>query len=78
VARFDQVSYVAIATGDHDLSVQVLARDNEELFEFVTEHLGRIPGVRRTQTHLLPLKVKDIDTWLPPAVTADSFEKVDP
>jgi Lrp/AsnC family transcriptional regulator for asnA, asnC and gidA len=78
VARFDQVSYVAIATGNRDLSVQVLARDNEELFEFVTEQLGRIPGVRRTQTHLLPLKVKDIDAWLPPTVAADGFEKVDP
>jgi hypothetical protein len=38
------------------------------LFDFVTEQLGRIPGVRRTQTHLLPAKLKDIDTWLP-AVT---------
>jgi hypothetical protein len=24
--------------------------------------------VRRTQTHLLPVKLKDIDTWLPPNV----------
>jgi Lrp/AsnC family transcriptional regulator, regulator for asnA, asnC and gidA len=66
VARFEQVSYVAHATGDRDVSIQVLARTNDELFEFVTEQLAAIPGVRRTQTHLLPSKIKDIDTWLPP------------
>ncbi len=66
LALFDQVSYVAGATGDRDLSIQVVARTNEELFDLVTEEIGAIPGVRRTQTHLLPLKLKDIDTWLPP------------
>ena len=35
------------------------------MFNFVTEELGRIPGVRRTQTYLLPLKIKDMDSWLP-------------
>ena len=68
VARFEQVSYVAYATGDRDLSIQVLARTNDELFNFVTEEVARIPGVRRTQTHLLPSKIKDIDTWLPPNI----------
>jgi Lrp/AsnC family transcriptional regulator, regulator for asnA, asnC and gidA len=68
IARFEQVSYVAYATGDRDISIQVLARSNDELFEFVTEELSKIPGVRRTQTHLLPSKIKDIDRWLPPAV----------
>lgn len=66
VAEFSQVSYVACATGDTDISISVRARSIEELFEFVTEKLGKIPGVRRTQTYLLPLKIKDLDTWLPP------------
>jgi Lrp/AsnC family transcriptional regulator for asnA, asnC and gidA len=65
VARFPQVSYVACATGDTDVSISLRVRSNEELFDFVTEQLGRISGVRRTQTHLLPAKLKDIDTWLP-------------
>ena len=43
-------------------------RSIEELFDFVTEKLGKIPGVRRTQSYLLPLKIKDLDTWLPPNV----------
>jgi Lrp/AsnC family transcriptional regulator for asnA, asnC and gidA len=66
VARFPQVSYVACATGASDVSISLRVRDIEELFDFATEKLGKIPGVRRTQSYLLPLKIKDFDTWLPP------------
>ena len=66
VAGFPQVSYVACATGDSDVSISVRARNIEELFNFVTEKLGKIPGVRRTQSYILPFKIKDLDTWLPP------------
>ncbi len=73
-ARFPQVSYAACATGECDVSISVRVRSLEELFDFVTEQLSRIPGVRRTQTHLLPVKLKDIDSWLPDAVTAGGRE----
>ena len=66
VAGFPQVSYVACATGDSDVSISLRVRSIEELFDFVTEKLGTISGVRRTQSYLLPLKLKDLDTWLPP------------
>jgi Lrp/AsnC family transcriptional regulator for asnA, asnC and gidA len=74
VARFPRVSYVACATGECDVSISVRVRSTEELFDFVTEQVGRIPGVRRTQTYLLPAKLKDIDTWLPDAVITDEQE----
>ena len=74
VARFPQVSYVACATGECDVSISVRVRSTEELFNFVTEQVGRIPGVRRTHTYLLPAKLKDIDTWLPDAVITDQQE----
>ena len=67
-AEFPQSSYVACATGECDVSISLRVRSIEELFEFVTEDLGKIPGVRRTQSFLLPLKIKDLDTWLPPSV----------
>jgi len=67
-AKFPQSSYVACATGESDVSVSLRVRSIEELFDFVTEKLGKIPGVRRTQSYLLPLKIKDLDTWLPPDV----------
>jgi len=72
VAEFSQVSYVACATGDTDISISVRARNIEELFNFVTEILGKIPGIRRTQSYLLPLKIKDLDSWLPPKVFDDN------
>lgn len=75
VARFPQVSYVACATGECDVSISVRVRSTEELFDFVTEQVGRIPGVRRTHTYLLPAKLKDIDTWLPDAVITDEQER---
>ena len=65
VAKFPQVSYLACATGENDVSLSIRVRNNQELFNFVTEQLSSIPGVRRTQTHLLPVKLKDMDNWLP-------------
>ncbi len=67
-AEFPESSYVACATGESDVSISLRVRSIEELFDFVTEKLGKIPGVRRTQSYLLPLKIKDLDTWMPPSV----------
>ncbi len=74
VAEFPQISYVACATGDTDVIISVRARDIEELYNFVIEVLGKIPGVRQTQTFLLPLKIKNIATWMPPDVLEDGKE----
>lgn len=63
VAALPEVSYVAHSTGDRDLSIQVLARDNEDLHRFVTGVLDTIPGVTRTSTMVVPWKVKDIHQW---------------
>lgn len=68
VAEFPQTTYVACATGDSDVSISLRVRTIEELFHFVDQKLGKIPGVRRTHSHVLPLKLKDLDTWLPPNV----------
>jgi Lrp/AsnC family transcriptional regulator for asnA, asnC and gidA len=68
VAEFPQVTYVACATGDSDVSISLRVRTIEELFHFVDQKLGKIPGVRRTQSYVLPLKLKDLDTWLPPNI----------
>lgn len=70
-AEFPESSYVACATGESDVSISLRVRSIEELFEFVTEKLGKIPGVRRTQSYLLPLKIKDLDTWMPPNINEE-------
>lgn len=75
VAALPEASYVACATGEADVSVSIRARSIEELFNFVNDKLGGIPGVRRTQTYILPLKIKDFDTWLPPNILCDSDDE---
>ena len=40
LANFVNVSYVAASAGDGDLSIQVYARDNQELLRFVDEVVG--------------------------------------
>jgi Lrp/AsnC family transcriptional regulator for asnA, asnC and gidA len=68
VATYPQISYVACATGDTDIIISVRAQDLQELYYFVSETVGKIPGVRHTKTYLLPLNIKDAHTWLPPDI----------
>lgn len=63
-----EISYVACATGDIDVIISVRARDIHELYNFVIETLGKIPGVRHTHTIPLALKLKSIATWMPPGM----------
>lgn len=69
VAKFPEISYVACATGNSDVSISLRAKTIQDLFDFVTDKIGQIPGVRRTQTYILPYKLKDLDTWMPPQAT---------
>lgn len=78
MAEFAEVSYVACSTGDRDVSIQVYARDNEELYRFVTEVVGNVPGVRKTSTMLLPLVLKDVYDWrIPDSACVDGKEDKD-
>jgi DNA-binding Lrp family transcriptional regulator len=63
LAEFECVTYVGCAMGEQDVSIQVVARDNSEVYAFVTEVVGKIPGVRKTNTVILPKILKDIHMW---------------
>ena len=71
VADFESVSYVACSTGETDISIQVFARDNNELFKFVTETIGQIPGVKKTHISFVPLRIKDDHIWQIPSFCID-------
>jgi len=66
--HYPQISYIALATGETDIIISVRAKEIDELYDFVIETIGRIPGVRHTKTFPLPLNLKDITSWLPPEV----------
>lgn len=80
VGRMPQVSYVACATGDTDIIVSVRAQDIKEMFDFVMEKIGKIPGVRHTRIYLLPINIKDTPTWMPPDIleNGENYTFTDP
>jgi Lrp/AsnC family transcriptional regulator for asnA, asnC and gidA len=75
LAEFPQISYLACATGDTDIIISVRARSINELYSFVIEVLGKIPGVHHTETYPLPLNIKSITTWMPPDIFEDDEDK---
>jgi Lrp/AsnC family transcriptional regulator for asnA, asnC and gidA len=66
IARHECVSYVATSIGERDVSIQVIARSNEEVYSIVTEKFGKMPGVRKTNTSIVPVILKDIFDWRVP------------
>ena len=66
MAEFDNVSYVACGIGDKDVSIQIVAKDTQEVYRFVTEVVRKVPGVRKTTTSIVPLILKDVYQWRVP------------
>ncbi|HLE13206.1 MAG TPA: Lrp/AsnC family transcriptional regulator [Anaerolineales bacterium] len=63
LAEFEYISYVACAIGERDISVQVVAHDSDEVYTVVTEIIGKLPGIRKTTTSIVPLVLKDVYEW---------------
>jgi Lrp/AsnC family transcriptional regulator for asnA, asnC and gidA len=66
MAEFENVTYVACAIGQNDISIQVVAKDTSEIYHFVTEVIRKVPGVRKTTTSIVPLVLKDVYQWRVP------------
>ena len=71
LCSLDNISYVAGSVGDGDLSAQVYARDTEDLLRFVDEVIGKVQGVSRTRTVVVPWKLKDIYEWRIPETVGE-------
>jgi Lrp/AsnC family transcriptional regulator for asnA, asnC and gidA len=65
-SEFECVSYVACSIGERDISIQIVGHDTNEVYQFVTEIIGKIPGVRKTTTSIVPLIIKDVYQWRVP------------
>jgi Lrp/AsnC family transcriptional regulator for asnA, asnC and gidA len=71
LAELDLARYVSYSAGGmKDVTVQIVARNLEEMYDYVSEVIGNIPGVQRTQTMLIPGVLKDIEDWHPPEFNA--------
>lgn len=63
LAQYEVVSYLACSIGDRDISLQIVGHNNEEIYSFVTEVVGKVPGVRKTTTSIVPVVLKDVYDW---------------
>lgn len=76
MAAFDNVSYVACGIGESDVSIQVVAKDTAEIYQFITDVVRKVPGVRKTTTSIVPLIIKDVYQWrVPQRVVVELSEK---
>ncbi len=76
MAEFDNVSYVACGIGESDVSIQIVAKDTAEIYQFVTEVVRKVPGVRKTTTSIVPLIIKDVYQWrIPEHIMREIAEK---
>jgi Lrp/AsnC family transcriptional regulator for asnA, asnC and gidA len=66
LAGYECVSYVACSIGEMDVSVQVVGKDTEEVYQFSTEVIGKMLGVRKTTTSIVPIVLKDVYQWRVP------------
>jgi Lrp/AsnC family transcriptional regulator for asnA, asnC and gidA len=69
--KMPEISYIAISTGDQDVSLQAIFRNSDEMQDFITHKLHQVPGMRRTRTVLIPRILKDTYEWLPPNLCAE-------
>jgi DNA-binding Lrp family transcriptional regulator len=77
IGMLKEVTYLAYSTGEADISIQAIFKDSEEMHQFITAKLHKVPGIRRTRTVLVPRIVKETYEWVPPDHVFDSKAKED-
>jgi DNA-binding Lrp family transcriptional regulator len=70
LCRLDEVNYLALSTGDCDISAALVAKDLDSLQTFVTQSVHSIPGVQRVTIYVLTKVLKESYDWsLPKELT---------
>lgn len=74
LAAFPEIFSVCQVVGTLDIEALVVARDQEQLTELLTERLARVPGVYRIQPAVAIDVLKNQPDWVPlkPHALADS------
>jgi Lrp/AsnC family transcriptional regulator, regulator for asnA, asnC and gidA len=68
LGRFEQMMYLGHTTGRYDMLIEMLFRNDAELFSFLTKDLPQIDGITSTEImHVLRAERVDFD-WRPGAV----------
>lgn len=66
ISSLDEFSYVACATGQYDIVAIGVFSSDEELFQFLSQKLSKIDGIRQTYTtHLIRLMRRTFNYRIP-------------
>jgi Lrp/AsnC family transcriptional regulator, regulator for asnA, asnC and gidA len=52
LSKLKEVSFLAVTSGDYDLELNVMCRDNNHLMEIINEDVAKIEGVDHTKTNM--------------------------
>jgi Lrp/AsnC family transcriptional regulator for asnA, asnC and gidA len=66
LAAMREVRAVKYATGEYDIILEAVFASDEELLQFLTGRLAKIPGVRNTTTSHILRTIKDSSDWVLP------------
>lgn len=58
IADYPEVCFLALATGEYDLVVDVMCRNNDHLLELTNERLNRLAGVYKTKAQMYTRLIK--------------------
>lgn len=50
--EFKEISFMAVTSGDFDIEIDVMCRDNNHLVELVNTRISQLEGVYQTQTNM--------------------------
>lgn len=64
LAQMEEVRYASITVGAYDIIIAAFFPTHNDLLEFLTGKLGRIPGIRKTETSLSMKLVKRSYDWM--------------
>jgi Lrp/AsnC family transcriptional regulator for asnA, asnC and gidA len=70
LAGAPEVYFVGITTGGYDVLAAAVFRSNQELLDFITRRLSRVPGIVRTTTSSVLEVVKRTPTFIAPGSMA--------
>ena len=71
LAQMRETIYIVCRLTGIDITVQVVARDIPQAYEFVTEVIHSIPGITKTESLVIPKLVKDLFDWRIPDYIVD-------
>jgi Lrp/AsnC family transcriptional regulator, regulator for asnA, asnC and gidA len=63
ISSMPEVMWVAITAGAHDIMLMASFRNQEEMFDFLTDRLAQIDGTYRTETSVALRVVKKQHEW---------------